>query len=198
MNKRPDPKSRRVSIVNRSNFSERTPTGRQNLTYSQPAPPEKRLYAFLVDFFIVSIPYNGLYGLVYNNLPKGLPLILHDLLFWLLFGAANTFFTARLGATVGKLIFKLKAVQHHSHPLTAFQFFLRETLVIYGATSLYTFFLMLIISGLDPAYIIGLLLYIPGFVIGLSFLLIFKKPPGLPLHDRIFKTGVLIADQANR
>lgn len=141
-----------------------------------------RLVAFLVDFLLVAVPFNLLGNLLWISKTVtiseatteaarieqtlGIPVELHNLLWFLVFGLYATLVSRRQGATVGKRWMNLKVVHQDGSPLSTRDLFLRYT-IGYGLS---------------------------GLIVGIGFLLAFVDKERQALHDKIFKTQVVIAD----
>lgn len=154
-----------------------------------------RLVALLVDFLVVSGPFNLLINFVSGFLPPDLPELplSRDLLLWLVFGLVTTLTTRQAGASLGKKLLNLRVAPQQNSRLSLGRLFLRETLVGYILVSFYQVINLFMLFG--PGFLSGAnLLYGPGFILGLGGGPLFLNPPRLPLHDRLFKTKVVIAD----
>jgi uncharacterized RDD family membrane protein YckC len=154
-----------------------------------------RVVALLVDFLVVSVPFNLVIDFVSGFLPEGLPQLplSRDLLLWLVFGLATSLTANRVGASLGKKLMNLQVAPQLYSRRPLIQSFLRETLVCYMLVSFYQVINFLMLSGLGFLFNYNLL-YLPGFILGLGCWPLFLNPPRLPLHDRFFKTKVVIAD----
>ncbi len=157
-----------------------------------------RLVALLIDLGVIGIPFNLLYNFILTFVPLDWLTINqisigHDVLLWLVFGLITALTATLSGASLGKKLLNLQVVRQGNSRLPFGLFFLRETLVIYSLVSFYQVINYLLLSGLaffkDYNF-----LYVPGFILGLGCLPLFLNPPHLPLHDRLFKTKVVIAD----
>lgn len=152
-----------------------------------------RLVALLVDFLVIGLPFNLLYNFIFGFLPEELPPIGRNLLFWLVFGLVTSLCAYRFGASPGKKLMNLVVVRQSHTRLSFLQLFLRETLVGYSLVSLYVVVNFLMLSGLNFLHGFNLL-YLPGPILALGGLPLFLGKPRPPLHDRLFKTTVVIAD----
>ena len=157
-----------------------------------------RLVARLLELLVIGVPFNLLYNFIFTFVPEdwltfNLPDFLRAVIFWLIFALVTTLTAGRNGASFGKRLFNLKAAGQFNQRLPLGLFFLRETLVIYSLTSFYQTINLVILYG--PLELLGLnLLYLPGFAVGLGGLPLFLNPPRPTLHDRLFKTHVIIAN----
>lgn len=156
-----------------------------------------RLVARLLELVLIGLPFNLLYNLIFLVVPEswldlGLPPIGRDVIFWLVFALVTTLTALVWRASFGKRLLNLKVVRGSS-PLPLALFFLREVLVIYSLVSLYAVVNFLLLSGLSQFTDFNLL-YLPGAVFGLGSLPLFLNPPRPTLHDRVFKTQVVVAD----
>ncbi len=154
-----------------------------------------RLVALLVDFLVVSVPFNLIINFISGLLPEDLPQLplSRDLLLWLVFGLVTGLTANLTGASPGKKLMNLQVVAQGYSGLPLIKLFLRESLICYMLVSFYQVINLALLSGLS--FLFGSnLLYLPGFILGLGCLPLFLNPPRLPLHDRFFKTKVVIAD----
>ena len=163
-----------------------------------PATWGPRLVAVLIDLVVIGVPFNLLYNFVFTFVPEdwlniGLPPIGRELIFWLVFGLVTALTATWSGASPGKKLLNLKVAGPGNAPLSFSRFFLRETLVIYSLISLYQLINLLLLTGLSQLTGFNLL-YLPGAIVGLGCLSLLLTPPRPTLHDRLFKTGVVIAD----
>lgn len=164
-----------------------------------------RFVAFFFDFLIVSVPYSILGNLFWiqkaitpetasvtelesaSQLSFGIPPDLHYLLWPLVFGLYATLLTWRTGAMVGKRLMNLRVVNAREEPLSLPLLFLRYILICYAVLATG----MLIMETSVPYRWFVLL---PGlvFVIGLGLALL--DPRKQALHDRLFRSYVILAD----
>lgn len=163
-----------------------------------PATWGPRLVAMLIDLGVIGVPFNLVYNLIFTIVPEdwlniGLPAIGRDVVFWLVFGLVTALTANRWGASLGKKLMNLQVVRPGNSRLPFLLFFLRETLVAYTLVSFYQIVNFLILSGLDFLRDFNWV-YLPGFILGLGCLPLFLNPPRPTLHDRLFKTTVVIAD----
>lgn len=164
-----------------------------------------RFVAFFLDFLIVSVPYSILGNLFWiqkalsegnadiggaenaTQLSFGIPIEIHYLLWPLVFGLYATLLTWRTGATVGKRLMNLQVVNASEEPLALPRLFLRYTLICYSVLATG----MLLMETSVPYRWFVLL---PGLVFVIGLVLALLDPKKQTLHDRVFRSYVILAD----
>ena len=170
-----------------------------------------RFVATLIDFLLIGIPFNLLGNLIWlqrtftdsnastdsttgDGLTLGLPVEWHNLLWVVVFGLYVWLSTNILGATLGKRLMNLKVISEEGSPLARLKILARGILVGYGVISLGVVGWSIVLP-LKFDLLLGLnLLFLPGFILGLGFLLVLFDPQRQGLHDKIVKSYVVIAD----
>jgi uncharacterized RDD family membrane protein YckC len=170
-----------------------------------------RLVALLIDFVLVGIPFNILGNIIWlkrtilptgastdgasvDTFTIGIDYQFHNLLWALAFGLCAVVVASFLGETLGKRFMNLKVVSEDGKPLNIALRFARAALVAYSLISLGLIGWGVVLP-LKFDALLGLnLLFVPGFVVGLGFLLTIFDAQKQTLHDKIVKSYVVIAD----
>ncbi len=170
-----------------------------------------RLSAFLIDFVLVSIPFNVLGNLIWIQraiVPSGtntdstntdvttigLTYEFHNLLWGLVFGLYVLLATRIWGATVGNRMLNLEVVNADGAPLSRLLLFLRASLVCYAVVSSFIVWWGAVLPLKFDVLLSWNAIFIPGFFLGLGFFLVLFDPHKQTLIDKFFKSQVVIDD----